>query len=77
MNDVIEKRFGNNLDVECIRRIVTVRPEPVSLSKDIQPAIGAEMLADAWNRIYLPNQFSLKFIGEMVGRARLHFCRYF
>lgn len=73
MNDVIEKRFGNNLEVECIRRIVTVRPEPVSLLEHIQPAIGAEMLADVWKRIYLPNQFSLKFIAEMVGRARLHF----
>lgn len=73
MNEVIANRFGNHLDTERIREIITVRPESVPSVADLQPAIGAEMLADAWKRIYLPSQFSLQFIDEMVGRARLHF----
>lgn len=73
MNDVIASRFGNCLDPEKIRQFVTVRPEPVSSLAGLQPAIGAEILGDAWKRIYLPNQFSLQFIDEIIGRARLHF----
>lgn len=77
MNDVIANRFGNNSDTELIRKIVTVRPEPVCSLVDLQATIGAEMLEDAWKLIYLPTQFSLEFIGEMVGRARLYFFELF
>jgi hypothetical protein len=77
MNDVIANRFGNSLDNELIRKVVTVRPEPVCSLVDLEPTIGAEMLSDAWKLIYLPNQFSLEFISEMVGRARLHFFELF
>ena len=77
MNDVIANRFGNSLDPEKIRKLVTVRPEPIFSLSNVQPAIGAEILGDTLKRIYLPNQFSLQFIDEMIGRAHLYFCGLF
>ncbi len=77
MNEIIQSRFSPCLDLEHIRQRVTIRPGRVSSLANLQPAIGAEILEKTLKSIYLPNQFSLQFINEMIGRAHLHFSALF
>lgn len=71
MNTQIETRFSGCFEIEQIRQRVTVRPEPVGdLSQKI-PRIAADVLLDRLKQIFLPNQFALDFIQELVGRADL------
>ena len=73
MNGLIHDRFSSSLDPITIRDRITVRPEPVSSLTEHQPHIGAAILDEALKKIFLPNQFSIQLIEEMVGRAKLHF----
>jgi hypothetical protein len=72
MNETILTRFDGCSDINEIREKVTVRPDPVQALGDLDTMMGAEVLADALKQIYLPNEFSLGFIKEMVGRASLY-----
>lgn len=72
MNKAILARFDGCSDIDQIRERVTVRPDPVQSLGSLDIMMGAEVLADALKQIYLPNEFSLGFIKEMVGRASLY-----
>lgn len=72
MNRTIETRFDGFMDIESIRRRVVVRPEPVLDLEAFHPLVGAEFLAGRLKEMYLPNEFSLNFIHEMIGLANLH-----
>ncbi|OLS60516.1 ATP-binding protein [Pseudomonas putida] len=69
MNSVIDSRFSGRLEIEKIRQLVTVRPTPTGDLSSLDPVLASIALSEALKRIYLPNQFSLSFIQEMVGRA--------
>ncbi|MFJ3149605.1 ATP-binding protein [Pseudomonas hunanensis] len=71
MNPTIDSRFLGYLDREGIRDRITVRPQPVD---DLQRyrQLGANVLSNQLKKIYLPTQFSLDFIHEMIGLANLH-----
>lgn len=72
MNAAIETRFDGFMDIESIRKRVTVRPEPVKGLEALHPWVAAEKLAQKIDEIYLPNEFSLHFIEEMINLANLH-----
>lgn len=72
MNKTIESRFDGYMDIENIRKRVVVRPEPVPELEKFHPSVGAQLLAERLMEIYLPNEFSLNFIHEMIGFAYLH-----
>ncbi|WP_010222744.1 transposase [Pseudomonas donghuensis] len=72
MNRTIETRFDGFMDIESIRRRVIARPEPVLDLEAFHPLVGAELLAGRLKEMYLPNEFSLNFIHEMIGLAYLH-----
>ncbi|MFC5694514.1 AAA family ATPase [Pseudomonas sp. GCM10022186] len=74
MIDVMTTRFDGLTDTNRIREIVTVRPNPVADLGALETPVGAEKLSNALKEIYLPNQFSIDLIKEMVGRAVLY-CR--
>lgn len=71
MNTVIKSRFDGCFEIEQIRQRVTVRPEPITDLSRILPVLAAAELVQRLKEIYLPNQFSLAFIQELVGRADL------
>lgn len=71
MNAAIESRFDGCFEIEQIRKRVTVQPEPLGDLSQLNPMIAGEVLLDRLKQIYLPNQFSLTFIQEMVGRSDL------
>ncbi|UVM05097.1 transposase [Pseudomonas laurylsulfatiphila] len=72
MNEIIEKRFNCCLEFEQIMAQVTVRPEPVTDLSAIDSRMAGELLAQALKQIFIPNEFTIAFIHEMVGRAALH-----
>lgn len=72
MNTVIDSRFSGCLDIDEIRQRVTVRPEPIGDLSRMDPALAGESFAQVLKQIYLPTQFTLSFIHEMVGRADAH-----
>lgn len=77
MTGLLQNRFRSSLDREFVRKTITVRPEPVSSLDNVEPVIGAEILFETLNRIFLPNPFSLQFIHEMANRAFMHHCLVF
>lgn len=72
MNESISSRFDGCLDIEVIRRKVTVRPDPVKGLANKDALVAAEILSQALEQIYLPNEFSLSFIMEMSAKSALH-----
>lgn len=72
MNAAIVARFDGYRDIENIRKRVTVRPDPVEGLEGLEPWIAAENFAEKIKEIYLPNEFSLHFIQEMINLANLH-----
>ncbi|MDH4562883.1 transposase [Pseudomonas sp. BN411] len=74
MIDVITTRFDGLSDENRIRKIVTVRPNPVTDLEVLESSVGAEKFGNSLKEIYLPNKFSIDLIKEMVGRANLY-CR--
>lgn len=72
MNRAIETRFDGYMDIENLRKRVTVRPDPVLDLEALPPMLGAELLAERLKDMYLPGEFSLSFIQEMIGLAYLH-----
>lgn len=77
MNRTIEARFDGYMDIESIRSRVTVRPDPVLDLEALPPMLGAELLAARIKEMYLPSQFSLSFIQEIMGLAYLHTLKVF
>ncbi|PHN22819.1 transposase [Pseudomonas sp. ICMP 561] len=72
MNKVIDTRFNDSLIVEKIRTKVTVKPEPVSALAHVDVMIAAEQFASTLKQVFIPNEFSLAFIRDMVGKAAVH-----
>jgi len=72
MNAAIETRFDGYMDIENIRKRVTLHPDPVEGLEELQPWVAAEKFAEKIMEIYLPNEFSLNFIQEMINLANLH-----
>lgn len=77
MNEIIESRFTGCLDVNDIRAKVTVSPEPTTALESLDVMVAAETLSNKLKQIFIPNEFSLTFIKEMVGRASMHSQRLF
>lgn len=77
MSRVIDGWFGESLTVEQIRSRVTVRSEPVPDLSVRDTMIASEQLETGLAQIFIPNEFSLAFIEEMVGRASMHSQRLF
>lgn len=72
MAALLHDRFSSALDNEFVRKAVTVKPDPVSALVNAEPWMAAQALADALMQSFIPNQFSLDFIHEMVSRAFMH-----
>jgi len=72
MIEKLRTRFEGLIDVEYIRKKVTIRPEPVGDIDRLPPMLAAHILEMALRQIFLPNQFSLELIAELVGRAAVH-----
>ncbi|AVX92151.1 transposase [Pseudomonas koreensis] len=72
MNRIVETRFEGFMDIESIRRRVIVRPEPVVDLEALHPLVAAEIFFERLKEMYVPNEFSLNFIQEMIGLAYLH-----
>lgn len=72
MNESIGSRFDGCLDIEAIRQQITVRPDPVIDLASKDALVAAQILLEALEQIYLPNDFSLSFIKEMSAKAALH-----
>ncbi|VVM43801.1 transposase [Pseudomonas fluorescens] len=70
MTNIFSTRFDGPDTLADIRRLVTVRPDPVTGLEELSPALAAERLSKALKTIFLPNQFSLDFIKDNVDRAR-------
>ncbi|UPU92460.1 hypothetical protein M0766_27470 [Pseudomonas putida] len=74
MNGSLQERFIFAMDNEFVRKAITVKPDPVSSLSSAEPFLAATLLADALQQSFIPNQFSLDFIHEMVSRAFMHHC---
>ncbi|WP_045485408.1 ATP-binding protein [Pseudomonas sp. StFLB209] len=72
MIEIMRTRFDGLLDIEHIRKKVTIRPEPVGDIDHLPPMLAAHFLEMTLRRIFLPNQFSLELIAELVGKAAAH-----
>lgn len=72
MTNFIHTRFSSCLDSERVRNKITVRPASIDSLNDTHPLVGAEVLANSLKQIYIPNQFSLLFINEMLIKAYMH-----
>lgn len=72
MTALLQDRFSSALDNEYVRKAITVKPEPVSSLASAEPLIAAQILADVLKKSFIPNEFSLAFIHEMVNRAFMH-----
>jgi hypothetical protein len=74
MTDIIQSRFSACLDPEYVRKTITVRPDLVPFLEGLQPLVAAEVLSNSLKQIFIPNQFALQFINEIIGRAYLRHC---
>ena len=72
MIERLRTRFDGLIDIEHIRKKVTVRPKPVGDIDRLPPMLAAHILDMSLRQIYLPNQFSLELIAELVGKAVVH-----
>jgi hypothetical protein len=69
MTNIFSTRFLGPRTEDEIRRLVTVRPDPITGLENERPAMAASRLTNALKGLYLPNQFSLDFIMENIDRA--------
>ncbi|MNJ22144.1 hypothetical protein D3C77_165110 [compost metagenome] len=72
MIEKLRTRFDGLIDIEHIRKKVTIRPNPAGDIDGLPPMLAAHFLEMALRQIFLPNQFSLELIAELVGRAAVH-----
>lgn len=72
MIEKMRTRFDGLIDIEHIREKVTRRPEPVSDIDQLPPMLAAHFLELTLKQIFIPNQFSLELIAEMVGKSAVH-----
>ncbi|WP_248806894.1 ATP-binding protein [Pseudomonas sp. MWU13-2100] len=72
MIEIIRTRFEGLIDIEHIRRKVTIRPEPVGDIDQLSPMLAAHFLDMTLRKIFLPNHFSLELIAELIGKAAVH-----
>lgn len=77
MTALLEDRFRLALDDEYVRKTITVKPSPVLSLASAEPLMAAKILEDALRQSFIPNQFSIDFIHEMVSRAFMHHCYVF
>jgi len=77
MNNSVLSRFDGCSNLDRIRAIVTVRPKPLAGLSLMHSHIAAETIFYALKEIFIPNDFSLEFIKEMVDMAQLHSKRMF
>lgn len=72
MIEIMRTRFDALLDIEHIRKKVTIRPAPVGDIDHLPPMLAAHFLEMTLRQIFLPNQFSLELIAELIGKAAAH-----
>lgn len=72
MIERMRTRFDGLIDIENIRKKVTICPEPVGDIDRLPPMLAAHFLDMKLRQIFLPNQFSLELISELVGKAAIH-----
>lgn len=72
MINVMSERFAGLDNVEYIRKKITVRPTPVADVDILEPGLAAQVLFEAWKKIFIPNKFTLEFVADTVGRAAAH-----
>jgi hypothetical protein len=77
MNNAIISRFDGCSDIDRVRAVVTVRPRALHGLSLMHSHIAAETISNALEEIFIPNDFSLEFIKEMVDGAQLHSQRMF
>ncbi|MFJ4257478.1 hypothetical protein ACIP01_11105 [Pseudomonas monteilii] len=69
MNESILGRFEGRASYDSIRRAVAVRPDEVSGLSGMDAGVACEVLGNILGTIYLPTEFAIEFIGDMVRRA--------
>lgn len=72
MIEIMRTRFDGLIDIEYIRSKVTIRPVPVGDIDQLPPMLAAHFLEMTLRQIFIPNQFSLELIAELVGKAAAH-----
>lgn len=72
MIEIMRTRFDGLIDIEYIRSKVTIRPVPVDDIDQLPPMLAAHFLEMTLRQIFIPNQFSLELIAELVGKAAAH-----
>lgn len=72
MIEIMRTRFDGLIDIEYIRRKVTIRPVPVGDIDQLPTMLAAHFLEMTLRQIFLPNQFSIELIAELVGKAAAH-----
>lgn len=77
MTALLKDRFSFALDNAYVRKTITVKPDSVSSLDTAEPLMASKILGDALAQSFIPNQFSLAFIHEMVSRAFMHHCHVF
>ena len=76
MMEILATRFAECLNEEYVRRMATVRPEPVDELESLAASQAADKFADVLKQIFIPDQFSVDFILEVAGRAYAHSSRF-
>ncbi|MFW9082211.1 hypothetical protein ACOI9X_23485 [Pseudomonas sp. P2757] len=71
MIDILLTRFEPRLDNISLRRLITVRSDPVEGLEALTPYVAADRFAESLKRIFIPNAFTLDFIQEMLERAHI------
>lgn len=74
MSNTVLSRFEGCTDINAIRDTITVNPPPVAGLNLLDKFIAGEVFRTALKKIFVPTQFTLEFIQEMVGRSELY-CR--
>lgn len=72
MNSSIITRFDGRADIEFIKEVVTVAPEPLGDLAGLDKVNAAEFISKKIGEIYVPDQFALDFISEVVTRAKFY-----
>lgn len=72
MIEIMRTRFDGLIDIEYIRSKVTILPAPVGDIDQLPPMLAAHFLEMTLRQIFIPNQFSLELIAELVGKAAAH-----
>lgn len=72
MIEKIRTRFDGLIDIEHIRNTVISRPEPIDDIDQLPTMLAAHFLEQNLRQIFIPNDFSLELISEVLGKAAVH-----